>query len=343
MKKILVVNVNWLGDVVFSSPVFYALKKRYPEATISCLGPPRITDVLECIPAVDHIIVYDEKGRHRSLLGKLRLIVQLRKHKFDSVFLLHRSLTRALLVYWAGIPIRVGYPTKKRGRFLTHHTPCLHDDHSLHRSEYYLNVLRSFGIKISQGETCLSPTEQAMDAVNQTLRSENLTNRDYLIGINPGGNWELKTWSERRYALLIDWLFQNHPVTIILIGAPKDIPRIERIMQKTRCHVINLAGQLTLKQSIALFKKLDLVISADSGPLHLANSVGTDVIGIFGPTRVEITGPRGNGDQKILRYDVGCNRNPCYYLQCQDNVCMQAVTVQDVMDAVEELKKAKKK
>ena len=139
MKRILVVNVNWLGDVIFSSPIFKALKEAYPQVHISCLALPRVKEVLESIPYIDEIIVYDEKGRHWNPFAKLGLVWSLRRRHFDVAFLLHRSLTRALLVYFAGIPQRVGYDAKGRGRFLTHEVEPLDDQ--VHRCDYYLNIL----------------------------------------------------------------------------------------------------------------------------------------------------------------------------------------------------------
>ena len=115
MKNILVVNVNWLGDIVFSAPVFQAIKDTYPQSRVSALALPRVVGILKQVPYVDEIIVYDEKGHDRSLWGKLKLIAHLRSKDFDAVFLLHGSWTRALLVFLAGIPIRVGYDRKKRG------------------------------------------------------------------------------------------------------------------------------------------------------------------------------------------------------------------------------------
>src|SRR5262245_11739670 len=117
MKKVLVVNVNWLGDVIFSAPVFQALKAAYPQSQVSCLAVPRVRAILESIPGIDEIIVYDEEGAHRNPLAKLRLIRELSAKHFDAAFLLHRSLTRALLVFLAGIPQRIGYATKGRGPF----------------------------------------------------------------------------------------------------------------------------------------------------------------------------------------------------------------------------------
>ena len=91
-----------------------------------------------------------------------------------------------------------------------------------------------------------------------------------------------------------------------------------------------VVGQGLLAKTGRLMKKANLLISADSGPLHMANSLGTNIIGIFGPTRPEITGPRGQGQSKILQHDVGCNREACYYLNCPHNICMQAVRVDEI-------------
>ena len=91
MKRILVVNVNWVGDVIFSSPVFKALKEKYPKAQISCLAVPRVREVLESIPYIDEIIVYEEDGRHRNPLAKLKLIFQLRSKRFDIYVPLRRN------------------------------------------------------------------------------------------------------------------------------------------------------------------------------------------------------------------------------------------------------------
>src|SRR3989338_10510672 len=107
MNNILVVNVNWVGDVIFSLPIFTALKKAYPNAKVSCLAVPRVKEALEGSSSIDEIIVYEEEGAHRTPFGKLKFIGELRRRKFDAAFLLHRSLTRALIVFLAGIPKRV--------------------------------------------------------------------------------------------------------------------------------------------------------------------------------------------------------------------------------------------
>jgi heptosyltransferase-2 len=328
MKNILVVNVNWLGDVIFSSPIFRALKKQYPDARISCLVPPRVQDVLACIPEIDETIVYDEKGAHRFPWSKLRLVLQLRAKRFDAAFLLHRSLTKAMLVFLAGIPIRVGYDTKKRKAFLTH---PVKEETKMHRSDYYLNVIESYGIPVLNRTCYLSLPAEATAKAEELLKKAGINHEPFII-VNPGGNWNMKRWPKENYRKLIKQLALKNK--IVITGSQKDISLAKEISQDVLPRPAILAGQTGLKELMGIMQKASLIISADSGPLHVANALGVKTIGIFGPTRREITGPKGSGPAIILQKEVGCNVDACYHLTCPDNICMQAVTVEDVLDAI---------
>ena len=336
MKKILVVNVNWLGDVIFSSPIFKALKIAYPRARISCLAVPRVREILESIPGIDEIIVYDEEGIHRSPFAKLRLIRELSQKKFDAAFLLHRSLTRALLVFCAGIPQRIGYDTKGRGRLLTRRikTP---DEQKIHRSDYYLNLVESFGVTVADRTSFLQVPTISQTQIRDLLKSHDIGERDFLVVVHPGGNWDLKRWPAPYFTTLIDQLSNNQKIRVVISGSSQDIALVEGMISGLNKKPLVLAGKIGLQQLMALMKRADCVVSADSGPIHIASSVGANVIGIFGPTRPEITGPRGSGRSIILQHDVGCNRRPCYFLECPDNTCMQAVSVDKVLDAIRQI------
>ena len=329
MKRILVINVNWVGDVIFSTPVFRALKSAYPDAKITCLGVPRVKDVLMMCPDVDHVIVYDEKGRHWTPWGKLGLVLQLKREKFDAAFILHRSFTRAFLPYLAGIPVRVGYDTKGRGGLLTQtFAPPME---AVHKSDYYQGVVEGAGIKVSDNRCTLSPDEQSITETESLLSQRGISAKDDFIIVNTGGNWDLKRWPAENFSRLITELTDEFPFKIVVSGAAKDAGRVDDIIRSSGREVVNLAGSTSLKHLAALMKRARLVISSDSGPMHVASAVGTDVIGIFGPTRSELTGPRGTGRISLLQHDVGCNRDSCYFLDCPDNVCMKSVSVEEVI------------
>ncbi len=329
MKRILVVNVNWLGDVIFSSPVFKALKTAYPHATVVCLAVPRVKEILESIPEIDQIISYDEDGKHKGLIGKLKLINEIRSKQFDIAFLLHRSMTRAFLVFSAGIPLRVGYDAKNRGFLLTHKVEPLAGN--VHRSDIYLQVIESFGIKIPDRICDLKVKPQELKDIDVFLKRKGISAQDFLVLVNPGGNWDLKRWSPESFGLLVRCLMKDCNIKVIISGSQKDVDLANTIALISQTDPIILAGETKIQRLLALMQRSHLVISADSGPLHLANSVATAVIGLFGPTRPEITGPRGKGEVRIIQKDVGCNRAPCYFLNCPRNICMESIKVEDVV------------
>lgn len=327
MKKILVVNVNWLGDVIFSVPAFRALKSYYPQAKVCCLAVPRVKEVLASCPFIDEIIVYDEKGRDRGLGAKVRLVRRLRAEKFDIVFLFHRSWTRALLVFLAGIPERVGFNTKGRGIFLT--TRLALPPRNTHRSDFYMRVLEGYGLIVSDNTCRLRVDPAGVAAVNRRLTDNGVSAEDFVAVMHVGGNWALKRWPKENFSELVK-RFVKEGVRVVLSGGPGDRELAQEIVRLSGAEALVLAGQTDFYELLALMRYANLVISADSGPLHVASAVGATGIGIFGPTRPEITGPRGPGKITVLQQDVHCNREPCYNVACADNVCMKAVTVDEV-------------
>lgn len=337
LKNILVVNVNWLGDVIFSSPVFKNLKRHYPEAKITCLCVPRVKDIVQCVPGVDEIIVYDEKGKDRGLSGKLRIIGELRRRHFDAAFFLHGSWSRALLVYLAGIPVRVGYAKPGRWNLLTHTATKLTDEP--HKSDHYLNVLSAYGLNIEDKLCSLRVPEKAQEEIKEILRAEGLGEQEPFVVAHTSGNWDLKRWPQNRWTELIQKISEQLNMKIIISEGPAELEWARQIARATGVSPIVLAGKTNLPQLMALLQKASLVISADSGPLHMASAVGHKVIGIYGPTMPYSTGPRGQAQTILFHEDVGCNRASCYFLKCPENICMKAVTPAKVFESVKEMLK----
>lgn len=332
MKKILVFNVNWIGDVIFSAPIFNALSKKYPGAEIVCLAVPRVQSILKMIPGIDRIMVYDEERKHRFLLGKIKLVLQLRREKFDIAFVIHGSLTRALLIFLSGIPHRIGYATKRRRFFLTQVVEP--SSKILHRSDYYLRIVESFSINVRDRQCRLVVDPEDIRWAENYLQENNIKQNDFFVVLNPGGNWSLKRWPKESFAKLAQQLISRFQAKVGICGSLADV-EISRYMKKVcQDHIYCLFGKTTLGQLAAVFQKASLVISADSGPMHIASGVGTKVIALFGPTHPEVTGPRGQSSDIILRYEVGCNKDPCYHLKCQDNICMKSINIKDVLQVI---------
>jgi len=149
-QRILIFNVNWLGDVLFSTAVIRNVRRNYPGSYIACAIPSRCYQILRGNPYLDEIIIFDEKDRHQGVLAKLDFISMLRGKKFDSVFLLHRSFSRALICRLAGIENRIGHYTRKRSFLLTRKIPMPKSD-SMHRIDFYLSVIEKSGLRVVKG------------------------------------------------------------------------------------------------------------------------------------------------------------------------------------------------
>jgi len=328
IKRILIVEVNWLGDVLFSTPLVKALDMKFKDAHIACMLDPRVKEMLEHNPRINEIILYDEKGKHKGLIGKARLISLIRKKKFDLAVLLHRSFTKALMTRLSGIGERAGYATKKRRRILTR--PVDPPEGAAHKVEYFLRIARELGCDISDKDYEFFVTDKAREYIAEELGKNGVKKEDTLVVINPGANWAPKRWSEANFARLSDELITKYGVKIVAAGAKKDMERASRIKEKMKHGLIILAGRTDLGELGALMERADFVISGDTGPMHIATAVKSKVIALFGPTSPSLTGPYGGGNYRVIQKDVGCEV-PCYDLTCGNYRCMDAITVDDVL------------
>ena len=333
-KRILVVNVNWLGDVIFSTPFIRALREAYPDSYIACLLHPRCKDVLEGNPCLNEIIVYDEESAHKSVFGKLKLVRLLRSKHFDTAFILHRSFTKALLTFLAGIPERIGYATKNRARLLT--KAIEEDDYEIHKVEYFLNLARAVGIKPKNLSYEFFIKNSDRNYIADILKREGVVEKDIIVTICPGGNWDPKRWPEESFAKLSDALIEKFGAKIAIAGAKKDVKLAMDIKSIMKNKPVIMCGNTSLKQLGALFERSRLVIANDTGPMHIAVAAGSKVIALFGPTSPKITGPYGGGNYRVISKDIGCEV-PCYDVTCSDNKCMSAITVEDVFKEAEKM------
>lgn len=333
MKNILVVSVNWLGDVIFSLPVYQAIKENCPDARITVLCVPRVSEVLSLCSHIDDIMVFDEKGRDRSFFRRLVCVIKLRKRKFDAVFMLRPSFSRACLMWLAGIPLRIGFGNPAAPWPLTL-AGAMPDSRNTHRSDIYSHLVTVAGFKLTDRISRLSLSSALQVAACSFLQARGLPQDGAYVVLNTGGNWDLKQWPSACFALLAQRLVKETKYKIVLPGGPSDRSRANEIASSLGRSAIVVAGETDIPMLAAIMSGAAMVISADSGPLHLASALGVATVAIFGPTRPELTGPRGTGRGVVLQKDTGCNRAACYYLECSDNICMKQVSVDDVFSSV---------
>jgi len=329
-KRILIFNVNWLGDVVFSTPFIRTIKKNFPQSHIACIVPSRCREVLDTNPNVNEIIEFDERSTHKSLISKLKFARDLKGKKFDAAFLLHRSFTRGLIVWFARIPERIGYLNGKRAFLLTKNIGP--QKGAVHRAQYFLNLAHRCGLAVESGPCDFFVTEHDEEWAGGFLKGAGIDEADRLVILNPGGNWMPKRWPKENFAHLADRLMEELGVKILITGAAKDEGLAGEIADMMRNGPVIACGRTTLRQYAALAKRANLVISNDSGPLHIAFAVKRgNVIGLYGPTSPEITGPWPSGGI-VIHKDTGC-KIPCYEDSCADYKCMGAISVEEVSSA----------
>ena len=335
-KRILIFNVNWLGDVLFSTATIRNIRRNFPDSFIACVIPSRCYPVLKGNPHLDEIIIFDEKDRHKGMLSRLDFVKLIKSKKFDIAFLLHRSLTRALICRLAGIPKRIGYYTKKRGFLLTKKITMPKID-TMHRIDFYLNIIEKAGLKVEDRYTDFFITHEDEDAVSDFLKKNNIQKNDFVAVLNPGGNWGPKRWPKECWGELADMLVTDFKAKIILSGSQNDLNLASQIKKMMKEKPVIACGVLNLKQLAALAKRSDLFISGDTGPLHIANAIGAKrIIALFGPTSPALTGPFPVNNTIVIQKDVNC-KIPCYQVNCEDNRCMKAIAPKDVITEAKNL------
>ncbi|UCG35368.1 MAG: lipopolysaccharide heptosyltransferase II [Candidatus Omnitrophota bacterium] len=329
MKRILVITVNWLGDSILTTAAFKALKDKFPASYVGVLAVERVRAVFDNNPYIDEVIVFDEKKK--SFGAKLEFARRLKTKHFDTVFLIHRSFTRASICWLAGIKQRIGYARPKNLFVLTRRIKPPHEP--IHRQDYYLYLFEKCGIPLPQRLPQFFIPQNTRTKTNEYLKTLTGT-YSHVVGMNPSANWDLKRWPKENFARLADRLMEELNCAVIFVGAAANAFYIEGVIEKMDNKPINMCGKTNLKELAALIEQTELFISNDSGPAHLAAALKVPLLVLFGPTSPQQTSPRGQ-TVTIIREDIKCE-TPCYKLNCEDNICMKKIKVEDVFQKAKE-------
>ncbi len=336
-KNILVRGVNWIGDAVMTMPAIRSLKLTHPDARITLLVKPWVSRLFEKDPNIDEIILYSDA--HRRLAGKFRLAKELKNHDFCMALLLQNAFDAAFIAFLAGIPARLGYNRDGRRLLLTKAVPF--DDHAkdLHHIEYYLDLVRKLGFSAKHDRPWIYISlDERLEARNK-LKSL----RRPVVGINPGATFgSSKRWSPVRFAEVACRVISEMQGSAVIFGGPSETgiaEEIEREVSKlsgdpgSRNQLLMMAGKTDIRELISLISECDLLVTNDSGPMHIGYAVRTPVIAIFGSTSPEHTGPVGSKDIAIKK-TLACS--PCFERECSkhDLRCMEMISAEEVFDAV---------
>lgn len=307
-KNILVIQTAFAGDVILTLPLIQVLKENFPVAKISFLCIPGVTQVLENNPCIDEVITYDKRKSQKGIMQFFGFIKFIKSKQFDLIISPHRSFRSTMISYLSGVGNTISFDTSSMSSKYKTRVVYKKNVHEIIRN---LSLLAPLGIvknEIIPPE--LFPSGNDVSVVKNLLESYNISEWDNFITIAPGSVWYTKAFPDVKFANVINVL-NEFSVKIILIGGEEDFGLCAKI--KVLCknlNVFNASGKLTYLQSAELIRRSKALLTNDSAPLHLANSVGTQVIAIFGATIPEFGFYPYNKNDVVLQVN-GLKCRPC--------------------------------
>jgi heptosyltransferase I len=361
-RKILLIKLSAVGDVIHTIPVLNKLRRRYPAAQLDWLVTPAIGELLRHHPAITNVIAFNREDWSKpwpstALISYGRLAAKLRRAGYDLVIDMHGQVRTAVLAFATGAPVRIGFdrprasvwaasprifPEEARrhawqgareGSWLayTHHIPVPTLD--LHAVDRYLSVGPLLGLDNGAADFSFPIPGEATNRIEALLDYYGAADKKLAV-IAPGTIWETKQWRSEGFAEVARYFLQKG-FAVTLIGADRERAVCDEVAGLAP-GAVNLAGETTLSELAALIHLSTISITNDSGPMHLAVAVDRPVVSIFGPTDPVWIGPYGRADA-VLQAKLPCS--PCYLRQLSRcfhaHACMHEVSARAVIERVE--------
>lgn len=340
--KILVIRYRFIGDTLLTVPFLRNLRNAYPDAQIDMLIAPVSGEIIDKCPYVDNFLYFDTTKKHRyenknGVAEQKKTfwhhVKMLKERNYDKAYVLKRSLSSAFFAFAAGIKERIGFNTEGRGFLLTKCVPY-NDKHEI---DCFLDVLKADGVEIKDNYLENWTTKEEEEKVSALLDEKiaDKTLKKVLVHATSGNR--NKEWAKENFAKIVEFLSNEKNVQVIYTGTKNDSETYEKIhafiKNDLKIKPLNLCGAFSLRESLALTKMCDLIVGCDSGNLHIAASVGTPVVGIYGPMDEKKWGAQGEKN-KILTAEIPCR--PCGLKgKCKfEGACLTKITVEMVQDAV---------
>ncbi len=326
MKRILLIKLRYIGDVVLSTPLLPLLRRRFPEASLTFLVNPGTEGVLFGNPHLEEISVIPRDG----WASQLRFLHKLRRAGFEAVVDLTDGDRSAFLTHWTGARVRLGFNRENRwrGKLYSQVLPSAYG--SMHMVDYHAQALTVLGCSgpVGKPELYLRPDDH--DQGDHMVASLKI-GQSPLVLLHPLARYVNKAWPLERFAALADWLADQGAV-VALIGRQQDVLIGQKILNLSKSNPKNLMGQTRLRQLAAVMKRSALFVGNDGGPMHMAAAVGCPVLGLFGPTDPHVWGPRG---EKVSVIYKGLDCQECFYHGCSrgEESCMRQISVEEVCQA----------
>lgn len=330
--RIIVRMPNWIGDSILSFPALDCLGKSFPGAEIWLACHERTASLFTGFDLIENTIILKDQA---SLKGIKESARELKKYSFATGLLFTNSFASALLFYKAKIPQRWGYSRDWRRILLTKSVPIKEYGMPVHQVHYYLNLLTGLGLETNAPNLSFPISPEEKKQARDLLLSHRINDQRPIILFNPGAFYgTAKRWPAENYTELANLLQKELNAHILVIGAEDEIDLAESITRSTAKPAVILSGKTSLRELAAIMSQASLLVTNDSGPMHMANALRTPVVALFGPTDPRSTKPYQDPSLYIKK-EVPCW--PCSYRECPfDHRCMIQISPEEVFRACQQ-------
>ncbi len=332
-ENIIVRMPNWIGDLVMATPVLSDVRRAFPRARITAMARSPVGELLREDAEIDELFCFSKAtgfGRRRD---KRSIIEKLRKGNYDLGILLTHSFSSAWWFWQGKVQQRLGYDCNGRGLLLTCRVPLPHRIDQQHLVVTYKMLLGPLGIALSDTPPRLFLLDRELELAFALLQQHGVTAKSRIVGIHPGATYgSAKCWLPERFKEVSRRLLEDPDVIVVYFGDPATAPLVKNICLGLPSRVVNLAGLTSLRELAALIRLCHVLLTNDSGPMHIADALGTPVVALFGSTSEIMTGPYRTAGTVIHKH-VFCS--PCHQRTCPtDFRCMKEIGADEVLEEI---------
>lgn len=323
IKKILFLRHDRVGDMVLSTPVFKSLRKRFPYARLTVLASERNHEVIKNNPSVDEILIYN---------GMWWFLKEIRKRNFDLAMDLFPTyeLKQAFLTYLSGAEYRIGFEKAGRKAFFNLKGPKVSKDKKM--VELLLDLAEALGGEKEGCEPEIFLTEEEINRASESLINRGIGINELKIAIHPGAYYPSQRWRAERFGEVGRRIIEEYRSRVLLFGSQEEEGILKRVKEVAGNNGIYIFSGLKMREFMALLSMCNLMVCNNSGPLHIASALKVPTVSIMGPSVSPLWLPYGE-NHIVINKGLPCS--PCNRAVCNDHECMELITVDEVMEAVQ--------
>lgn len=334
IKGILLIRFGSLGDVVLTTPVIGAIREAFPKAYIAMLVGEKSVDVVSADPRLNEVIIFRRDIKGIDGLKEMQKVAEFTKKanfgvNFDVSIDMQRKFRSAYTAYRSKVKCRIGY--HQPNAFLCNIK--IADKVNKHAVDRNLDLLIPFGIENAMREPKMFISDEDRDFAINKFESHGLVSDDLILGIFPGAGWRPRCWMPERFAEVADLAIKNNNAKVVIFGGLGEGDIVNNVAQNMKSKPVLMNEKVTLRQLAGMIERCDVLLSNDTGPMHISIAMGTKTVALFGPGNHIKFQPIGE-KHATIRHDVPCSPCKQFTNKCKDNICMKLITVEEVWEAV---------